>query len=86
MYLLKTEDGQGWAEHPLRIIQVIHWDGQANGKARRITFSQMMNTSTAIVRMDGSFLSVMKAVLNYTGVFELQYGVSFCTGPYQGYR
>lgn len=39
--------------------------------------SQMKSTSTATVCMDRTFLSVMKAILNYGRTFELQYGASF---------
>lgn len=37
----------------------------------------MPNTSMAIVRLDCSFLSVMKAILNHDAVVELRYGLSF---------
>lgn len=36
---------------------------------------RMKNLSTATERVDRSILSVMKAVLNYSGAFKLQKGV-----------
>lgn len=61
----------------LRVIQVIRWDDQAVAQAEAIKLARMTNTSTAILRMDCSFLFVTKAVLIYARVFELQCRVLF---------
>lgn len=40
----------------------------------------MTTTSSAMVRIDDSFLSVTNMVLNYVNALQLQYGVSFEDG------
>lgn len=74
---MKVQPGHERTERPLCVTHVICRNNQAVRKAEVIKFSWMTNTSTAIVQMDRSFLSLMKAVLTFVGKFELQYVVSF---------
>lgn len=50
---------------------VILWKCKAVGQADAITLFGMARTLTAIVRIRHSALSVMRAVINYAGTFEL---------------
>lgn len=77
MYVLKAEDVHEWTERPLCVIQVIRRDGQAAEQAEAINLSRTTNTSIAIVRIDHSFPSVIKVLLNYAEAFRLQYGLPF---------
>lgn len=72
---LKVEARYDWTERPLRIIQVTRLDGHAAVLAEAVEALRMTNMYTATVCMDRSVLSVTKAVLNYAGSSELQYGV-----------
>lgn len=72
LHKLKTEGGHDWTERSLRITQVIHWSSQFIEQAQAINLPRMTNRTTVIVRMDRSLQSVMKAVLNYVWVFQLQ--------------
>lgn len=45
--------------------------------------TQMTNIPMEIGYMQGSFLSVMKAFMNYAGVLEMQYCVSFAESRMQ---
>lgn len=74
---LSAEIGCEWTKCQLHFVQDIYWDSPDAWQAEKIKNSGMTNTSTAIVHMDCTFLSVMKAVLNYAGAFGLQCGVSF---------
>lgn len=56
---------------------VMSCDGLSIQRAEAINLRKLANTSTAIVRGDGSFVDRMKALVNYAGVFELEYGVMF---------
>lgn len=73
----KSERGKQWIERPLSVTQAICCDGQINGQAKKINVSRMPNLSTGILGTKGSFMSLIKVVLNYAGGFELHDGVSF---------
>lgn len=73
---LIIEGGHEWTDGLLWVTQVILWDGQAIGQDRWIMLSRMKNTSTVTLRMDRSFLSVIKMFLNYIELFKPQYSVS----------
>lgn len=72
---LKHRGGCSSTGCSLRINHVVHRDVQAVRLAEAINLSRLMNTSKSVVRMDRSFLSVVREVLNYVEAFELQYGV-----------
>lgn len=74
---LKADSGHKHTERTLRVTQIICQCGQAILQPDVIKLSRITSMSTAIGRTDRSFQPVMKAVLNYTGVFELRHGVSF---------
>lgn len=59
------------------MIQAIHRDDQADGQAMKIKLLQTTSTSAATLHMNRSFLHLLKAVQNYAGTIELQYGVPF---------
>lgn len=74
---LMMERGQEWTARLLRVIQIIHRDCQVVQPAETTRLSRLTNTRMAIVRMNRSFLTVTKAVLNYAEAYKLKYGVSF---------
>lgn len=74
---LKAKVKHKWIERSLCVIQVICWDSRAVEWDEEIKSLPMTTTSTAILRMERSFMSVMKAVLNYARAFDLQWVVSF---------
>lgn len=75
--VLKAEGGHNQIKCSLLFSNVIRRDSQANEQAKEAKASQMKRTRTVIVHMHRSFLSVMKASLNYAKAYELQQGASF---------
>lgn len=62
------------------MTHVIRQIVQAVEQAEANMMSRTTSTSTTTVCMNRSYLLVMKAVLDHTEVFDLQYGIPFADG------
>lgn len=55
------------------MLQIMHQDEKRIKQTESIKLSKKLNSKTAIVRMDKSFVSVIKALLNSMGALGQQY-------------
>lgn len=56
---------------------LLRQDGASIKNAETIKFSRAWNMSSVKVEKDSSFVDKIKALVKFTGVFDLEYGVRF---------
>lgn len=68
---LNADGAHEWTDHRWLLAQATRWDGRTVGKDKTIKWPRVTNTSTANLRMDRSFMSVVKADLKDVSAFQL---------------
>lgn len=71
---LKVKGECIWTAEKLGMQQVIRRDWGEIKQVEAIMLSKISNTTTAVVRMDKSFVVIMNGVISYAGAFDPQYG------------
>lgn len=75
--MLKEKGGVSWTGERFLVSQGMYRVAVLIGNAEVIKLSKVSNTSTSLVRRDTSFVDMMKGLVNYAFVFDLEHGIKF---------